>query len=494
MTTPTRNGGRPGVERVELAPGFSVSRVLTGLWQIADMERFGSTVDPDEGAAAMRAYVDAGLTTFDMADHYGSAELIAGRYRETHHPEAPAELLTKWVPTPGPQTREDVRAAVERALDRMQSDRIDLLQFHAWVYPDPGWLECLFWLQELKDEGLIRHLGLTNVDTAHLRMVLASGIDVVSNQVCYSLLDRRPAGSMAALCAEFGVQLLCYGTVAGGLLSERWLGQPEPRTEAELGTWSRMKYKRFLDEACPWDTFQELLAAVDGVAKRLGVSVANVACRYVLEQPGVGGIIVGARLGERAHVEDTLRLFQFSLDDAARDVLDTALARLRPIPGEPGDEYRKPPFLTASGDLSHHIESFPTPYPTVDGPGRRTRALSGTVWEDLAGFSRAVRKGDRIFVSGTTATLGQRLIGGRDAAAQTHFALDKVEGAILSLGGTLEDVVRTRIYVAPGADTDAISRAHGARLGHVQPANTLIEAGIVGDGYLVEVEAEAVVQ
>ncbi|MDE3005941.1 MAG: RidA family protein, partial [Gemmatimonadota bacterium] len=150
-------------------------------------------------------------------------------------------------------------------------------------------------------------------------------------------------------------------------------------------------------------------------------------------------------------------------------------------------------FLTAAGDLSDHFEEMPSSYPVEDGPGNRTRALSGTVWEDLAGFARAVRKGDRIFVSGTTATHRDRLIGGSDAGSQAHFCLDKIEGAIRSLGATLDDVVRTRIYVANPSDAEVISRAHGDRLGHIQPANTLVRAGLIGDGYLVEMEAEAVV-
>jgi enamine deaminase RidA (YjgF/YER057c/UK114 family) len=136
---------------------------------------------------------------------------------------------------------------------------------------------------------------------------------------------------------------------------------------------------------------------------------------------------------------------------------------------------------------------MPAPYPVQEGPGDRRRALSGTVWEDLAGFARAVRKGNRIFVSGTTATHGDRLIGGADAGSQAQFCLDKIEGAIRSLGGTLDDVVRTRIYVANPEVAEAVSRAHGARLGHIQPANTLVQAGLIGDGYLVEMEAEAVV-
>jgi enamine deaminase RidA (YjgF/YER057c/UK114 family) len=96
-------------------------------------------------------------------------------------------------------------------------------------------------------------------------------------------------------------------------------------------------------------------------------------------------------------------------------------------------------------------------------------------------------------VSGTTATHGDRLIGGSDPEAQAHFCLDKLEGAIQSLGGRLEDVVRTRIYVHREDVAEAVSRAHGARMGEIQPANTLVRAGLIGEGYLVEMEAEAVV-
>jgi aryl-alcohol dehydrogenase-like predicted oxidoreductase/enamine deaminase RidA (YjgF/YER057c/UK114 family) len=477
------------VERCTIAPGLTISRVLTGLWQLADMERDGRSVDPDGAAAAMAVYVDAGLTTFDMADHYGSAEVVAGRYR-ANAPAGAAQLLTKWVPKPGPISRADVRAAVERALTRLAGDTIDLLQFHAWNYADPNWLETLFHLQELKGEGLIRHLGLTNVDTAHLRVVIASGIEVVSNQVSFSLLDQRAANGLADFCVEHGVHVLAYGTVAGGWLTERWIGQREPNWERD-GTWSQMKYGRFMRTAGGWAALQQVLQAAASVAATHGVSIANVASRFILEQPGVAGVIIGARLGEREHIADTLRLFSFSLTDADRAELRRALDTLQPIPGDCGDEYRKPPFLTASGDLSHHLDAMPPPYRVATGSDGRTRCFSGTPWEPLAGYARAVRHGRRISVSGTTATLGSRLIGGRDPAAQAHFAIDKIEGALQSLGASLSDVVRTRVFVKNVADWEAVARAHGARFGGIMPANTLVAAPLIGEEYLVEIEADA---
>ena len=476
------------VERINLAPGLSVSRVLTGLWQIADMERDGRTIDLAQTAAAMRPYVDAGLTSFDMADHYGSAEDVAGIYRDGPGGSR-AQLLTKWVPKPGPVTREDVRGAITRSLTRLRTERVDLLQFHAWTYADPSWLDALFFLQELCEEGLIGQLGFTNTDTAHLNMSLASGIPIVSNQVAFSLLDSRAAGAMSALCLKTGVHLLAYGTVAGGWLTERWLGQPEPDWE-NTGTWSRMKYGRFIRAAGGWARYQEVLAAAAGVAKRHGVSIANVASRWVLEHPAVGGVIIGARLGERHHIDDTMQLFEFALTEQDRVELTDAIARLTPIPGDCGDEYRTPPFLTASGDLSHHVESFPPPY-AVRVAGTRTQCLSGTPWEPLAGFSRAIRSGNRILVSGTTSTHRHRHIGGSDVAAQTHFVIDKIEGSLRSLGGRLDDVIQTRVYVRHVADWEIVARAHGERFGHIQPANTLISANLIGDENLVEIEAEA---
>lgn len=484
----------PAVPRIALAPGLEVARVLTGLWQIADMERDGSTVDPAVGARAMEAYVAAGLTSFDMADHYGSAEVIAGHYRATRGAAAPAQTLTKWVPTPGPASMDDVRAAVDLACERLQTNRLELLQFHTWTYDDPAWLDALSHLATLRDEGTIGELGLTNVDTAHLKMALDSGLPIVSNQVSFSLLDRRASHGLAPLCAERGIHLLAYGTLAGGLLTDRWLDRAEPHWDDDATPWSLNKYRRFIEQVGGWDAYQAVLRAARSVADRHGASIANVATRAILDTPGVGAVIVGARLGESEHVEDTLRTFALELDDDDRAELRAAIDGLSPVPGDCGDEYRKPPFLTASGDLSHHLETLPAPYPSERDDAGRVRVGTGTVWEGIAGYARAVRDGDRIHVSGTTANHGDRLIGGRDAGSQTHFVLDKIEGTLRSLGARLEDVVRTRVFVPDPGDVEAVSRAHGARLGHVRPANTLVLAGLVGEDLKVEIEAEAIVR
>lgn len=480
------------IRRHALAPDLSISRVLTGLWQMADQERDGRAFDQEAAAAAMAPYVAAGFTTFDMADHYGSSEEVVGRFR-TRANAPRTELLTKWVPEPGPISRDDVRAAVDRARRRMQVETIDLLQFHAWSYAHPAWLDALGYLDELRREGLIRHLGLTNTDTAHLRLVVESGIPIVSNQVCYSLLDQRAAGAMAEYCARRGISLLAFGTLAGGFLTDRWLGAPEPDWTG-LATWSQMKYGRFIQVVGGWEALQRVLRTARAIADRHGASIANVATRYILDAPAVGGVIIGARLGERAHLEDNARLDALALTPEDRAALATVLATLTAVPGDCGDEYRTPPFLTASGDLSHHVAQFPPPFAVETAPDGARRAFSGTPWETSAGYARAIRVGDRVLVSGTTATHGSRAMGGADAYAQAHHVFDKIDGALQSLGATLADVVRTRVFVSRMDDWEAVARAHGERFGTVQPANTLVRADLIGEEYLVEIEAEAVVR
>lgn len=339
------DGGGAGW-RFPFAPDLTICRLLNGLWQVSGAH---GRIDPTAALGSMFDYMDAGFTTWDLADHYGPAEDFIGEFRRqwaaARGAAALAEMqaFTKWVPRPGPMTRQIVEDNVDLSLRRMAVDSLDLLQFHWWDYRDDRYLAALRQLADLQRAGKIRHLALTNFDTAQLRLVLDQGIKIVSNQVQYSLVDLRPGRQMAQLCQERGVHLLAYGAFCGGLLTERYLGQAEP-AGAALATASLDKYKRMIDAWGGWALFQELLAGLQGIAGRQGCSIANIAARYILEQPAVAGVIVGARLGLSEHRADNGRVFAGALDDADRAAIAEITGRgrdLLALIGDCGDEYRR---------------------------------------------------------------------------------------------------------------------------------------------------------
>jgi aryl-alcohol dehydrogenase-like predicted oxidoreductase len=315
------------------------------MWQVSGAH---GAIDPVRAVDAMFACHEAGFTTWDLADHYGPAEDFIGDFRRRfaarHGVNRLSEIqaFTKWVPHPGRMTRRVVEDAISISLTRMGVQRLDLLQFHWWDYKNDGYLDALKHLSDLQQEGKIRHLALTNFDTERLSVIADHGIRIVSNQVQYSLIDRRPEVRMAKFCSDQPMMLLAYGTLLGGLLSEKYLGRQEPR-RSEFNTASLQKYKNMLDAWGDWSLFQELLAVLQQIANKHKVSIANVGVRYVLDRPAVAGVIVGARLGAAQHLTDNARVFGVKLCADDLSMIEAVLARSRDLMtliGDCGDEYR----------------------------------------------------------------------------------------------------------------------------------------------------------
>ena len=335
----------PASSRAQFTADLTICRILNGMWQVSGAH---GAVDPVRAVDAMSAYHEAGFTTWDLADHYGPAEDFIGdflrRFAARHGVDRLPEIqaFTKWVPRPGRMTRRVVEDAISISLTRMGVERLDLLQFHWWDYKNDGYLDALKHLSDLQQEGKIRHLALTNFDTERLSAIADHGVCIVSNQVQYSLVDRRPEVRMARFCSDHPMTLLAYGTLLGGLLSEKYLGRPEPR-RSELNTASLQKYKNMIDAWGDWPLFQELLAVLQQIADKHRVSIANVGVRYVLDRPAVAGVIVGARLGVAQHLTDNARVFGVKLDADDLSMIEAVLARSRDLItliGDCGDEYR----------------------------------------------------------------------------------------------------------------------------------------------------------
>lgn len=322
------------VPTTELASGYRIPRIVRGGWQLAGDH---GAVDRARALEDIGVFVEAGLNTVDGADIYTGVEALYGEFnaRRSAQGLAPLQVHTKCVPDYDELARVDaatIRGIVTRSLQRLQIERLDLVQFHWWDFAVPGWIEAAQTLADLQREGLIAHLGGTNFDTPHTLALLDAGVPLVAMQIQYSLLDRRAENGLTALGAQRGVQLLCYGTLAGGFFSERWLGAPEPG--AELNNRSLIKYKLVIDDFGGWAAFQQLLQALKAIGQRHRVSIATVATRWVLDRPGVAAAIVGARYAD--HLADTLAVLALRLDAEDHALLAPLLAR---HPGPAGDTY-----------------------------------------------------------------------------------------------------------------------------------------------------------
>lgn len=300
--------------RIEVEKGFTISRIIKGGWQLSQGHSEGNT---GTALTDMQAFVDAGITTFDCADIYTGVEELIGKflkdYRARHGQRAPVEIFTKFVPdydALSTLTKADVERVIDRSLRRLGVDQLDMVQFSWWNYAMPRWMDTIRWLSELQKAGKIRHLGGTNFNTAAVQAMTTSGVRLATLQVQFSVLDHRPEKELIAFCQANRVHLVCYGTVAGGFLSERWLGQPEPLPPFENR--SLVKYKLMIDEFGGWNLFQQLLLVLKSIADKHRVSITNIATRYVLEKPMVAAAIVGARSAQ--HLDENRKVFAFQLD------------------------------------------------------------------------------------------------------------------------------------------------------------------------------------
>ena len=333
------------IETIPLAQDLSICRILNGMWQVAGGH---GQIDHDSAINQMLQYNENGFNTWDMADIYGPAESFYGDFRNTLEERKGKEELekiqgfTKFVPNPGPMTRSIVEHYIEQSMKKMNVDVIDVIQFHWWDYNDANYIDALHQLTKLCDDGKISHLALTNFDTERMQIMADNGIELISNQVQYSIIDQRPDVKMASFCKKHNMKLLAYGTLLGGLLTEKYLDVTEP-TRADLDTYSLQKYMNMIDAWGGWQLFQELLVTLDEIAKKYDVQIANIATCFVLDRPAVAGAIIGSRLGLSDHITQNTKTFSLKLqnddDDKIKSVTSKANDLFASI-GDCGGEYR----------------------------------------------------------------------------------------------------------------------------------------------------------
>ena len=327
------------MEKTILAKNLEINRILNGMWQVAGAH---GQINSESAISDMEKYHESGFTTWDLADIYGPAESLIGEFRRKVGKEEKFQALTKFVPNPGPMSNSIVTHYIEQSLKKMDTDCIDLLQFHWWDYNDTSYLDALHHLSKLQNEGKIKHLGLTNFDTERVKIMIENNFHIVSNQVQYSILDNRVEKLMAPFFEKHNIKILSYGTLLGGFFSEKYLDVDEPH-RGDLTTASLQKYKNMIDVWGGWQLFQELLHVLNDIAKKHYCSIANVATKFILDKPQVAGVIIGARLGIINHREDNIKTFDIKLDQKDISLIETITKKsnnLFEIIGDCGDEYR----------------------------------------------------------------------------------------------------------------------------------------------------------
>ena len=305
------------MERILLTKEYSISNIIKGGWHLSGGH---GPINEAEAILDMRSFVEAGITTFDCADIYTGVEELIGKFLRTEHDAfvsgnlPPVQIHTKYVPdydVLGTIKKRDTEAIIDRSLKRLGVEQLDLVQFAWWDYQFPLYVETAVHLHELQQAGKIRHIGVTNFDAAHLKEILDAGVPIISNQVQYSVLDHRPENDMNPLAREAGFHYLCYGVIAGGFLSDSYLNTSAPVEPLENR--SLTKYRLIIEEYGGYDLFQELLLILHDLANKYEVGIAEIAARYILQKPNVGGIIIGAR--NRKHLDKLLKISSFSLSN-----------------------------------------------------------------------------------------------------------------------------------------------------------------------------------
>jgi len=319
-------------ERIELAPGYTIARVINGCWQLTP-DHGGGPASEKETLRIFAELVDHGFTTFDCADIYTGVEYLLGKFRRSLDDPDKIQVHTKFAPdrnTLHELTGRDIDAAIDRSLKRLGVEQLDVLQFHWWNYTTPGLHSLVKRLVRAQVAGKIRLLGTTNFDTAHMREIVAGGTSIVSIQSQYSLLDRRPEKQMAKLAAETGIAFLPYGVLAGGFLTEEYLGTRSPVVMNR----SLQKYRLIIDEIGGWQAFQTLLGTLGVIASKHATSIGTVAARWILDRPHVAAVILG--VGSKSRASENLALGGLRLDEDDRQTL-SVLLQAQPIPT--GDTY-----------------------------------------------------------------------------------------------------------------------------------------------------------
>ena len=317
------------ISAIEPRPGYRISSIIRGHSTLAEARR---GMDSTAMLADLTAFVDVGITTIDCDTGDPGFERLVGSLLQDLQQTRGSDVMqslrihTKFVPdlsSPGAFNESQVESAIDQAIARLGVDALDLVQLH-WPIPDTSaCLDALGYLTMMQAKGKINHLGVTNFDADHLGMLIQSGFDIITAQVQFSLIDQRPRGDFADLCRQHNIALLASGTLAGGFLSQRWLGAPDPGYTFRAPMLAR--HRLVIEAFGGWGLFQELLLALAGIAARHGITLESVALRAMHDHADIAAVVLRTSLA--GQLPDRLKAFNFAPTARDREALAAVLAK-----------------------------------------------------------------------------------------------------------------------------------------------------------------------
>jgi aryl-alcohol dehydrogenase-like predicted oxidoreductase len=295
-----------------IGPFPNVSALILGTWSFSDPTGTYTKQPEEIEDAIVKAAFDAGVNTFDTAEAYGAgqSEVALGRALQRSGKARSDYYIFSKINPEHIISPEKIEEALNRSLKNLNTPYIDLYQIH-WANHDIDVKPALEALNKLKQEGKIRAIGVSNFGVNDVSNAVASGVEIVSDQLPYSLVNRAIEFGIVQKCVEHKVSILAYSPLAQGLLTGKYK-KPEDCHEGLSRSrhfhHTRSSKCRHKEEGCEKDLF-DALAGVQRIADAVGRPMSEVALAWVLRQPGVSAAIIGASRPEQiAHNVASLSL------------------------------------------------------------------------------------------------------------------------------------------------------------------------------------------
>jgi aryl-alcohol dehydrogenase-like predicted oxidoreductase len=300
------------------ASELSLSPLIVGCWQLDD--RSWAALSEVDIRRSIDTYLALGVTSFDTADIYGRSERLLGQLLKGRKD---CTILTKAVFATTIPTPTQIRHKIESSLRNLRRERLDCVQVH-WHNPEVDFASTFATLQELQEHGRIHKLGVTNFNTSMLEKALRYA-PIHTHQVQYSLIDRRVELGMQDFCQRQQIDLLTYGPLAGGYLSDKFWQVVHP--PADINHARGFYYISMIQAHGGWALVGQMLETLTKIAKKYNKTVAQVALSWVRHQLGVKAVISGLTLN-RQQIQHNVAAVHWRMEEADMQLLSQRSAQL----------------------------------------------------------------------------------------------------------------------------------------------------------------------